>query len=105
MWRNERSNTNLQDMPKEIEYVVAGYSKKHKYYRTQIGRFDTEDEALSHLRNWLEKLNGENAYWQGVSTIIVRIEGKSQKRLWACSCKNKKSKIYKKDDYGSFLAY
>jgi hypothetical protein len=89
----------------KTEFVVAGFSKKHRYYRTQIGRFDTEEEALSHLRTWLSKLNDENKYWTGVSTVIVEVRGEYQKRHWACSCKNTKSKIYPKGDRGSFIAY
>lgn len=102
------ANENEQAKPihkNPTEFVVAGYDGKHKFYRTQIGRFETEIEAVEFLKQWISKLEDEKAYWKGVSTIIVKVDGDYQKRLWACACKKTSSTIYPKGDYGSFLAY
>lgn len=94
---------------KSTFFSVCGWSKKHKYYRTKVGTFATEEEAMDCLKEYRN-----NPEWVGVSTIIVKemfyksvtIENIGcsdlQQRIWACSCKNANSKIYKQSDYGRF---
>lgn len=91
---------------RKVEYSVCGYSKKHGYYRTKRGSFNTEEEALEQL-----KVLREDPEWR-ISTIVVEetflkkehesLTADMQRKIYSCPCKNNFSKIYKTNEIGNF---